>query len=79
MRRVRRMQMGLLWLWRRKRLPRTQQEMDAESAEAMRRAEQANTRLDQLLAEMKKSQEDAQNRRGGPGGPDDSAGAVRVG
>ncbi len=65
------------WKWR-KRQPRTLEEIEALRREAVERAERASQTIEQNLDELRRSEEELRNNRGGPGGPDDSAGAVRV-
>ena len=60
--------------WRRARKPLTQEEAAARIevlvARSKRRSELAEQKIGELLDDI--------NHPGGPGGPDDSAGAVRV-
>ena len=66
------------FLWRYKKRIATPQEIEERRNEAQRRAEQSIRTINQKIADLEKAEEAMRNHRGGPGGPDDSAGAVRV-
>ena len=65
-------------LWQKKPKEIDYDKADALQEEAMERCRQLGTRIDRKMAEMKQNQDAMNDMRNGPGGPDDSAGKVRV-
>ena len=66
------------FLWRRKKRSETAQDIEEWRTKAQKRAEQRIRTIEQKMTELEKAEEAMRNIGGGPGGPDDSAGAVRV-
>lgn len=64
--------------WRLKKRAEAPQKTADRRAGAQERLERSIKTINQKIAELEKAEEAMRNHREGPGGPDDSAGAVRV-